>query len=79
MSYTMLYEKFSVVVYDQLTSRDTQDTYMTDDAYKYFMYLANYPSKYYSIYPLFGSYRLKKSQKPIYIGQYPYYNSAFNI
>lgn len=61
----------------QLTAKDVQDTYLTNDAWKY-IYSPLYPYYMYHSWPFYISTRHRKSQQPVYIGKYPYYNYVFN-
>mgnify|MGYP003387135064 CR=1 FL=1 len=73
-------ENYNAGTIVQLTAKDPQDTYLTNDASKYWYPQGTYNSGEYPNYPwpVYGSMRTKKSQRPIYIGQYPYYDALLN-
>lgn len=69
--------------YVQLAAKGPQDTYLTDDAWKYLYYPYHYPYSYiygspYNIWPYPISTRRKTPLNTLYIGKYPYYHYVFN-
>jgi len=72
-------ENYNAGTIVQLTAKDPQDLYLTSDVSKYFYYPGIYSGEYPNYpWPVYGSMRTKKSQRPIYIGPYPYYNALIN-
>jgi len=78
--FTSKTEGYSPAALTQLMARDPQDSYLTNDSWKYLYY----PYSPYDVnvwgYPHYRTLgmRKRKSARPLYINPYPYYNSLIN-